>query len=91
MDHKLKRSGAPRISRGLTRPLNWNRVQPHQLSRGFLLDRKNFFGFVIAAMWAHVMRQAHLVAIGAWHQVGCLQGEVAAAAVAASLGCFPFW
>lgn len=57
------------------------------LARGWLvLDREDFFTFIMSAVRANVMRQAQLVAIGAGDQMGGIHREMAAAAIASAFG-----
>ena len=56
-----------------------------------LLDRKDLFPFIIAAIRANMMGQAHVMAIGAGNQVGGFHRQVASPAIAPSFREFPFW
>lgn len=56
-----------------------------------LLDRKDLFPFIIAAVRTDMMGQAHLMAIGAGNQVGGFHRQVAAPAITPSFRDFPFW
>jgi len=51
----------------------------------------NFTAFVVPAVWADGVRQAHLAAVTARDQVACNQRVVGATAVTATGSMFPFW
>ena len=57
----------------------------------FLFDGDHFLTFVITAVWANPVRDVQIVTVGTFRQILRLEREMAAAAVTASLGSFPFW
>ena len=57
----------------------------------FGFDCENFGTFVIAAVRTNPMGDIKVVAVGTVGEVLCLERKMAAAAVTASLGKFPFW
>jgi hypothetical protein len=57
----------------------------------FLFLNDHFAAFVMAALGANRVRQAHLAAVAARDQVGRRQRIVCAAAVAAARAVLPFW
>jgi len=65
-------------------------VLPLSLRWLFRFDHENLFALVVAAVWADVMRQARLVAVGAGSQVACREREMTAPTIAAPFGQFAF-
>lgn len=61
-----------------------------RLASGFFRNGENFFARVMTAVRANVMRQAHLVAIGAGSEIRRLHCQMTPAAITATFGNFSF-
>ena len=55
------------------------------------IDIHNFTAFIVAAVWANVMGQAHITAVRARNQLASLEGVVCPAAVPSAFGNLSFW